>query len=259
MLQYGVLTSVIFFWSKLFIFWKKSVVSVFSEMGLFLELTLRGHNLCWERPISKLNDAFSSSLIVLQYGVLRSASFLGSKLSIFWRYLVHVPSSSASWWGATLRPLHGDSLRANWRRERTTWTLPLERCTRRRASTLAASSKGEQLIAVVCMCVWCVYVCVWCVHVCVRVCVCVCVCGVCVCVCVCACVCVCGVCVCVCVCADRQRRCLPVLMYIHIGPYIWRQQLTTVTPECTSSLGCQRAHFLNPKQGRRLEWVYNFV
>ncbi len=77
------------------------------------------------------------------------------------------------------------------------WTLPLERCTRRRASTLAASSKGEQLIAVVCV-----------VCVCVRVCVCACVC------CVCVCVCVCGVCVCVCVRADRQRICLPVLMYI---------------------------------------------
>ncbi len=90
------------------------------------------------------------------------------------------------------------------------WTLPLERCTRRRASTLAASSKGEQLIAVVCMCVWCVSVCVWCVHVCV--CACACVCAWCVRVRVC--VRVCGVCVCVCVRADRQRRCLPVLMYI---------------------------------------------
>ena len=35
---------------------------------LFSELTLIVHNLCWESPISKLKDAFSSCLIVLQYG-----------------------------------------------------------------------------------------------------------------------------------------------------------------------------------------------
>ncbi len=39
-------------------------------MGLFLKLTLIVHNLRYERPISKLMS--SSSLIVLQYGVLRS-------------------------------------------------------------------------------------------------------------------------------------------------------------------------------------------
>ncbi len=38
----------------------------FSESGLFLELTLRGHNLCVELPISKLKESFSSSLAVLQ-------------------------------------------------------------------------------------------------------------------------------------------------------------------------------------------------
>ncbi len=31
-----------------------------------------GHNLCCERPISKLKEAFSSCLVVLQNGALRS-------------------------------------------------------------------------------------------------------------------------------------------------------------------------------------------
>ncbi len=35
------------------------------------------HNLCWERPISILKESFSSSLVVLQYGVLRSVLFSG--------------------------------------------------------------------------------------------------------------------------------------------------------------------------------------
>ena len=47
-----------------------------SESDLFSELTLRGHNLCWECPISKLKVVFSSCLVVLQYGVvLISKSF----------------------------------------------------------------------------------------------------------------------------------------------------------------------------------------
>ncbi len=40
------------------------------------ELTLSDHNLCWERPIS------SSCLVVLQYGVLRSAIALGPNCTV---------------------------------------------------------------------------------------------------------------------------------------------------------------------------------
>ena len=50
-------------------------MGVFSEMGLFSELTLRGHNLSKEGPISKLKDAFSSCLVVLKNGVLKSVIF----------------------------------------------------------------------------------------------------------------------------------------------------------------------------------------
>ncbi len=61
------------FGSKIIVhFLNKSVllVGVFSKSGLFSEITLIVHNLCFERPISKLKYAFSSFLIVLQYGVL---------------------------------------------------------------------------------------------------------------------------------------------------------------------------------------------
>ena len=47
--------------------------------------TLRGHNLCCERPISKTFIVFSSSLISLQYGVLRSVIYFGPKLVHFWK------------------------------------------------------------------------------------------------------------------------------------------------------------------------------
>ena len=40
------------------------------------------HNFCWERSILKLKYAFSSCLVVLQYGVLRSVIAFRPKLSI---------------------------------------------------------------------------------------------------------------------------------------------------------------------------------
>ncbi len=46
-------------------------MGVFSEMGLFSELTSIVHNLCYERPISILKVAFSNSQDNLSNGVLR--------------------------------------------------------------------------------------------------------------------------------------------------------------------------------------------
>ncbi len=51
--------------------------------GLFSELSLRGHNLCFEHPISKKKIVFSSCMVVLQYGGVKSVIYFGPKLSIF--------------------------------------------------------------------------------------------------------------------------------------------------------------------------------
>ncbi len=58
-------------------------MGVFFEIRPVLVANLRGHNLCSERPISKKIIEFSSSLLGLQYGVLRSVIYFGPKLSIF--------------------------------------------------------------------------------------------------------------------------------------------------------------------------------
>ncbi len=64
-----------------FYFRKGCVLSI--ECVMFSELSLRGCNLCFERPISKKLFAFSSCLIVLQYGAVKSVIYFGLKLSIF--------------------------------------------------------------------------------------------------------------------------------------------------------------------------------
>ena len=71
--------------AKFDIWWANCVGKAWFSESLFSELPFIVHNLCCERSIFKKKLFFSSCLVVLQYGVLRSVIYFGPKLSIFWK------------------------------------------------------------------------------------------------------------------------------------------------------------------------------
>ena len=94
-------------------------------------LTFRGHNLCCECPISKLKYAFSSCLVVLQYGVLRYAITFVAKTHNFLvipvaRFSPLSPLISGRGWHTSLRSRASNS--RLWRCPRT-WITSESSCT----------------------------------------------------------------------------------------------------------------------------------